>query len=52
MKEDGWKGMKAPGNEGERIASAVAGDIGQSSVHRAHLLDVLIRLVPDCIKLS
>lgn len=46
-KEDGWKDLKAPGKEGQRIAQVVALDVGQSSVHRAHFLDVLVDLVPD-----
>jgi salicylate hydroxylase len=46
-KEDGWRDLKeAPGEEGEKITSVVAGDVGQSSVHRAHFLDVLVALVP------
>jgi salicylate hydroxylase len=46
-KVDGWKDLKAPGKEGQRIAQVVAGDVGQSSVHRAHFLDVLVGLIPD-----
>jgi salicylate hydroxylase len=48
-KEGGWKDLKAPGKDGERIAQVVAGDVGQSSVHRAHFLDVLVGLVPEGI---
>lgn len=47
QKEDGWKDLKAPGKEGLRIAQVVAGDVGQSSVHRPHFLDVLVKLVPE-----
>ncbi|OWP05831.1 salicylate 1-hydroxylase [Marssonina coronariae] len=47
QREDGWKDLKAPGKEGERIAQVVAGDTGQSSVHRAHFLDKLVKLVPE-----
>ncbi len=47
QKDDGWKDLKAPGKEGTQIAQVVAGDIGQSSVHRAHFLDQLVKLVPD-----
>ncbi|KAH7364504.1 hypothetical protein BKA65DRAFT_390107 [Rhexocercosporidium sp. MPI-PUGE-AT-0058] len=45
--ESGWRDLKAPGKEGVRIAQVVAGDVGQSSVHRAHFLDSLVKLVPD-----
>lgn len=44
-----WGDIKAPGKEGERIAQIVAGDVGQSSVHRAHFLDVLVKMIPDGI---
>ncbi|CZT02996.1 hypothetical protein WAI453_012220 [Rhynchosporium graminicola] len=47
QKEEVWKGLNAPGKEGTFIASVVAGDVGQSSVHRAHFLDALVKLVPD-----
>ncbi|KAE8442284.1 hypothetical protein EG329_003484 [Mollisiaceae sp. DMI_Dod_QoI] len=47
QKGDMWGDMKAPGKEMLRIAQVVAGDIGQSSVHRAHFLDLLVSLVPD-----
>ena len=46
-KENGWKDLEAPGKEGQQIAQVVALDVGQSSVHRAHFLDVLVKLVPD-----
>lgn len=46
-KEKGWKDLKAPGREGQRIAQVVGLDTGQSSVHRAHFLDVLVNLIPD-----
>ena len=46
-KESGWKDIKAPGKEGQRIAQVVACDVGQNSVHRAHFLDVLVKMVPD-----
>lgn len=47
QKGEMWGDMKAPGKEMLRVAQVVAGDIGQSSVHRAHFLDVLVNLVPD-----
>ncbi|KAK0118867.1 hypothetical protein ONS95_007741 [Cadophora gregata] len=47
MKDDGWKDLKAPGKEGVQVAPVMAGDVGHSSVHRAHFLDVLVKLVPD-----
>jgi salicylate hydroxylase len=46
-KESGWKDLEPPGKEGMRIAQVAALDVGQSSVHRAHFLDVLVNLVPD-----
>jgi salicylate hydroxylase len=46
-KENGWRDLKAPGREGQRIAQVVGLDAGQSSVHRAHFLDVLVKLIPD-----
>jgi salicylate hydroxylase len=48
MTEKGWAkgGVEVPGKEGERVASVVAGDVGQNSVHRAHFLDVLVEMVP------
>jgi len=49
MSEEGWKSAKGentPAREGEHIAR-VSGDVGQASVHRAHFLDELVRLVPD-----
>jgi salicylate hydroxylase len=48
-KESGWKDLKPPGKEGQRIAQVVALDVGQSSVHRAHFLDLLVKLVPNGI---
>jgi salicylate hydroxylase len=51
--EEGWKDLasevenRGGFEEGKRIAAVVAGDVGQSSVHRAHFLDVLVKLVPD-----
>lgn len=47
QKEDGWQDLKAPGKEGQKIAEIKARDTGQSSVHRAHFLDALVKLVPD-----
>lgn len=47
QKGETWCDMKAPGKEMLKVAQVVAGDIGQSSVHRAHFLDVLVNLVPD-----
>ncbi|KUJ22260.1 FAD/NAD(P)-binding domain-containing protein [Mollisia scopiformis] len=47
QKSHTWGDMKAPGEEMLRVAQVVAGDIGQSSVHRARFLDVLVDLVPD-----
>lgn len=47
MRADAWKGVDAPGQEGQRIAEVVAGDVGQSSVHRAHFLDELVKLIPE-----
>ncbi|KAF4625792.1 hypothetical protein G7Y89_g12371 [Cudoniella acicularis] len=49
MKEEAWEktGMKAPGKDGLRVAQVVAGDVGQCSVHRAHFLDVLVKLIPE-----
>lgn len=47
QKEDGWKDMAAPGREGQKIAEIKAREYGQSSVHRAHFLDVLVKLIPD-----
>ncbi|KAL3418985.1 mannitol 1-phosphate dehydrogenase [Phlyctema vagabunda] len=49
VKENGWKAFvgNAPAKEGEKVAEVKAGNIGQSSVHRAHFLDELVKLVPD-----
>lgn len=49
MKEEAWAkaGLRAPGKEGQRITGVAARDVGQTSVHRAHFLDVLIKMVPD-----
>ncbi|KAH8676635.1 hypothetical protein BGZ60DRAFT_447047 [Tricladium varicosporioides] len=49
MTEEGWQksGLKAPGVDGMRIAQVVAGNVGQCSVHRAHFLDVLVKMVPE-----
>jgi salicylate hydroxylase len=46
MEREGWKGA-APAKEGTKIAQVNAGDMGQSSAHRAHFLDELVKLVPD-----
>jgi salicylate hydroxylase len=46
-KENGWKDLKAPGREGQQVAQVVALEVGQSSVHRAHFLDVLVNLIPN-----
>ncbi|CAD6573689.1 MAG: hypothetical protein ASARMPREDX12_006203 [Alectoria sarmentosa] len=35
------------GKAGEKVATVNAGDIGNSSIHRAHFLDELVALVPD-----
>lgn len=45
--DDGWRDLKAPGKEGQKIAEVIAGDTGQSSVHRAHFLDILVKLIPE-----
>ena len=49
--ESGWRDLNSKTTEhlkeGARIAQPVAGDMGQSSVHRAHFLDALVRLIPD-----
>ncbi|KAI9642265.1 hypothetical protein NHQ30_009067 [Ciborinia camelliae] len=49
MAEEGWKDFKAgpPVKEGEFLTQVVAKDCGQASVHRAHFLDELVKLVPD-----
>jgi salicylate hydroxylase len=49
MKEEGWSAMKggAPANEGTEVAEVIAADIGQASVHRAHFLDELVKLIPE-----
>lgn len=47
QKGDTWDDIKAPGKEMHKVAQVVAGNIGQSSVHRAHFLDVLVNLVPE-----
>ncbi|TGO41849.1 hypothetical protein BHYA_0015g00120 [Botrytis hyacinthi] len=47
--EEGWKDFKTgkpPVNEGEFLAKVVAEGYGQASVHRAHFLDELVKLVP------
>ena len=49
MRAHAWKGVQAPGDDGQRIAQVVACEVGQSSVHRAHFLDELVSLVPDGI---
>jgi salicylate hydroxylase len=50
MREDGWPGP-APGKENQLIKRVLVsgGEVGQSSVHRAHFLDDMVRLVPDGI---
>ena len=35
------------GKAGDKVATVIAGDIGVSSIHRAHFLDELVALVPD-----
>ncbi|ESZ99586.1 hypothetical protein SBOR_0031 [Sclerotinia borealis F-4128] len=49
MAEEGWKYFKTgpPAKEGEFLTEVVAKDCGQASVHRAHFLDELVKLVPD-----
>lgn len=49
MAEEGWKDFKsgAPAKEGEFLTQVVAENCGQASVHRAHFLDELVKLVPD-----
>ncbi|CZR50600.1 related to salicylate 1-monooxygenase [Phialocephala subalpina] len=47
QKGEKWGDIKAPGKEMLRVAQVVASDMGHSSVHRAHFLDVLVNLVPD-----
>ena len=47
MKENAWKEFKCPGKEDQWVAGVKAGSVGQSSVHRAHFLDELVKLVPD-----
>jgi salicylate hydroxylase len=44
-RKDGVEARKA----GEPICAVEAGDMGQSSIHRAHFLDELISLLPDGI---
>lgn len=48
MAKEGWKDFKtgAPAPEGEFLTEVVAKDCGQASVHRAHYLDELVKLVP------
>jgi salicylate hydroxylase len=51
--KEGWKDLASAATEdkgfeeGKRIAQVVAGTVGQSSVHRAHFLDSLVKLVPN-----
>jgi salicylate hydroxylase len=49
MSEKGWKEHPCPGKADQAIAQVLvqAGAVGQSSVHRAHFLDELVRLVPN-----
>jgi salicylate hydroxylase len=49
VEEKGWRDLPPPKEwkEGQWIAGVKAGNVGQNSVHRAHFLDVLIRLIPD-----
>ncbi|KAM3065984.1 hypothetical protein ACMFMG_009795 [Clarireedia jacksonii] len=50
MAEEGWnehEGKKPPAKEGEHIAKVIAAPVGQASVHRAHFLDELVKLIPD-----
>jgi salicylate hydroxylase len=49
QKGDTWGDIKAPGKEMHRVAQVVAGNVCQSSVHRAHFLDALVKLVPEGI---
>ncbi|CAD6445839.1 c32b138c-97f9-471c-9989-03e3b1b9f541 [Sclerotinia trifoliorum] len=48
MAEEGWKGVEKgpPVKEGEFLTEVVAKGCGQASVHRAHFLDELVKLVP------
>ncbi|QSZ29222.1 hypothetical protein DSL72_003734 [Monilinia vaccinii-corymbosi] len=48
MAEEGWKDFRTgpPAKEGEFLTEVVAKDCGQTSVHRAHFLDELVKLVP------
>lgn len=45
--KNGWKDIEPPGEEGKLIARVIAGDVGQSSVHRAHFLDMLVKMIPE-----
>lgn len=49
MAEEGWKEMKsgAPAKEGGYVTPVDAPPVGQASVHRAHFLDELVKLVPE-----
>lgn len=49
MKGDAWKELQCPGDENQEVAQVKAGNVGQSSVHRAHFLDELVKLVPEGI---
>ncbi|KAI9738700.1 MAG: hypothetical protein M1834_008205 [Cirrosporium novae-zelandiae] len=44
-----WRGGKEKGglNPGHMIQGVVAGNVGQSSVHRAHFLDEMVKLIPS-----
>ncbi|KAA8570380.1 hypothetical protein MFRU_005g04420 [Monilinia fructicola] len=49
MAEEGWTDFKhgPPVKEGEFLTEVVAKGCGQASVHRAHFLDELVKLVPN-----
>jgi salicylate hydroxylase len=47
MREDAWTELKCLRKEDQIIARVTAGSLGQSSVHRAHFLDELVKLVPE-----
>ncbi|PQE03389.1 mannitol 1-phosphate dehydrogenase protein [Rutstroemia sp. NJR-2017a BBW] len=49
MAEEGWKdleGKQPPAKEGDYLTKVIAAPVGQASVHRAHFLDELVKLIP------
>jgi salicylate hydroxylase len=42
-----WSGEKGHLPVGKHVVGVKAGDVGHSTVHRAHFLDALVRLIPD-----